>query len=214
VQVDLVFEDGRKTIVKVFQNVNCATGELEFHFDCKTPPNLEQPGLQDCAPTAAASLIGWLRQNGYPNLGEGTLQDLLNEIRQDARTSANTGTDFNDLIRALNAIIDGSEYKGCLRAFVPPRVHFPFNDTAFMQSKVGGAPFFVLLQDQNSHYAHYVLVYDVTVGNGTIKLQVMDPAKGALREIELKLSGNRYRGSYNNGGGDRTVYINAIICVE
>jgi hypothetical protein len=83
-------------------------------------PNFEQRENM-CAPTAAANLLYWLSEKGYPNLLRrgGSMQEVSNHLIRDLSTHCHadraTGTENSDLISGLAAYIRNCGYEPTIR---------------------------------------------------------------------------------------------------
>jgi hypothetical protein len=210
--VRFVFPDGRVAEEYCTNGVPC-TNFFPVSHNPTNVPRVVQGENQECGPAGASSLVGWLREHGYPLLG-GTnglaaLQKLLAEW---AKTDPKTGTDDVNLVAAINKLIENSKYKGCLIARFPAHVTFPLKDKSVLDAKSGKFPFLILLQGPG--YSHYVVAEKVTNNGGTTSVDVMDPFTGKGSTISFSPAGGKVQGTFGSGDFTGTVQIASIICLE
>ena len=212
--VRIIFPDGRKPEEFCGSSVNCMT-PVVITFDCKKAPKVCQGDNQECGPSCGSSIVGWLRQNGYPDLVDGkTLSAIQTLLAGLANTDAVNGTDDVSLVTALNCIINDSKYKGCIVARRPKGVTYPVKAKETIADKKDKPPFIILLQSK-PNYSHYVVVDKVTVdGMGNPTASTMDPFSGERADIPLTLQGGKLKGTFTSGSFSGTVCIASIICLD
>ncbi len=184
-------------------------------------PKLQQEGLNDCGPTAAASCIKWFQQNGYPDIktrgGSNDIDDMKDQLEDDAGTDSD-GTDTHKLRNAMNRLInegpngqDGA-HKKQLKAKCPSN-RSAYRDFGFLDDEFEhGEDIIILLKYPGSKgdEGHYVTTREISGSGNTRTFQYMDPATGTYKTSTITDAGDKLTVDYDG----KTAKIGGILTMS
>ena len=159
-------------------------------------PSNTQDTSSDCGPAAAAACLGWFKANGWPNLvdadGNSGLKDFENQLETDAGTD-DKGTWAHKLRDAMNKLVDGTPYKGQLRAKLP-KSSSAYKDFTFLDEEFSHNEDILLMlrwkHSDGNLIDHYVAVKNVTGSGSSRTVSYMDPANGATKSGTATIGGD------------------------
>ncbi|MCP3914068.1 MAG: hypothetical protein GY711_00755 [bacterium] len=175
-------------------------------------PDAEQPGQHDCGPTAAAAIMKWFQENGFPEIEtrgdepSNEIDDLRDQLHEDAGTD-DEGTWSNKLAIAINKMLEGGPYEGALRAGLG--TSSTMKSFSALDQWFADECMVLLLLCLDGQEDHYVAVNNLTGSGATRSLEYMDPATGSKHTTTLTDSGDKLTLTRNGTTG----YICGIIVV-